>query len=149
MKTLFPKFKRERRSRASAALALLLAPLLAYALFVLILFLLDSSRGDGLMLHQYFFESRRQLFVQLLSDGRRGLALFYLAGFLLWFEAYWLARFGLRSVVFTTVVTGGLAAVALAGVFTGMTWGSLLPAVISSLLLSLAVSWSVSRMASR
>ena len=132
--------KTRQRSKAPVVFALLLAPLLAYAAYVLVLVLLDSFRGDGLMLHQYVFESRRGLAVQLLSDGRQALPLFYAAGLGLWVESYLLARYSQWSAGWIAVLTGALAGFAVAAVFTGMTWGSIAPAVVSGLLLSLVLA---------
>ncbi|MDH5512991.1 MAG: hypothetical protein OEY27_07255, partial [Gammaproteobacteria bacterium] len=70
MKTVFLMLKPRKRGKTALILALLLAPPVAYAVYFLLLFMLDTWRGDGLILHQYEFESRRKLAVQLLADAR-------------------------------------------------------------------------------
>lgn len=140
--------KKRKRTKTAAAAALLLAPPVAYAAYLLMLFILDSFRGDGLLLHQYEFESRRRLVVQLLSDGRQALLWFYAAALVLLIESHLLAQYS-RNVVWTVVLTGVAAGFAIAAVFMGMTWSSIAPAVVAGLLLSLLIAWTVPRAARR
>jgi hypothetical protein len=136
--------KEKKRTKTAAVIVLLLAPPVAYAVYMLALFILDSFQGDGLILHWYEFESRRRLAVQLLSDGRQALPLFYAAAVGLWMEFYLLARYS-QGVVLAVISTGVLAGFAIATVSMGMTWGSIAPAVVSGLLLSLMVAWTAPR----
>jgi L-lactate permease len=118
-------------------------PVLAYAAYMLVLFLLDSFRGDGLILHQYVFESRRQLALQVLSDSRQALPVFYAVTLLLWAEITLLSRFNEWSGVLPALLVGVLTAFALAALLVEMSWGAVVPSVISGLLLSLALVWAI------
>lgn len=113
----------------------------------MMLILLDSWRGDGLLPHQYYFESRRQLALQLLSDARKGLPVFYVAGLLLWLQAAMLTRYRKWNVILAVAVTGVLAGFVAAAVFLGMTGSAILPVVMSSLLLSVVLAWAAARAA--
>lgn len=135
--------KRKKRTKSALFLALLLAPLAAYAVYMLSLVLLDSFRGDGLMLHRYVFESRRQLVVQLLSDSQQALPVFYAVGLLLWLEIHLLSRFRDWNGVLPAVMAGALTGFAIAAIFVEMTWGVVVPSLVSGLLLSLILAWAV------
>jgi L-lactate permease len=110
---------------------------------MLVLFLLDSFRGDGLILHQYVFESRRQLALQAWSDSRRALPVFYAVTLLLWAEITLLSRFDEWSGVLPALLGGALTAFALAALLVEMSWGAVVPSVISGLLLSLTLVWAI------
>lgn len=135
--------KRKRRARSALVLALLLAPGAAYAVWLLTLFLLDSYRGDGLMWHQYAFESRRALAMQLWSDARQALPVFYGAGLLLWLEIRLLSRLGdwngLPSATLAGALTGVLVVVVFAGTSSGLILATALAGALIAIVLSLAV----------
>jgi hypothetical protein len=143
LKTVFFILKKRKRTKAALAFALLFMPVLAYGLYMLVLFLLDSFRGDGLILHQYVFESRRQLAFQLLSDCRQALPVFYAVTLLLWTEIYLLSRYDEWSGVLPALLAGALTAFAIAALLVEMSWGTIVPAVSSGLLLSLALVWAI------
>jgi hypothetical protein len=135
--------KKKKRTKGALFLAWLLAPLVAYAVYMVSLVLLDSFRGDGLMLHQYMFESRRQLVVQLLSDGRQALPVFYAVTLLLWVEITLLSRFNEWSGVLPALLAGTLTAFVIAALLVEMSWGAVVPSIASGLLLSLALAWAI------
>lgn len=135
--------KKKKRTTGVFFLALLLAPLAAYAVYMLSLALLDSFRGDGLMLHQYVFESRRQLVVQLLSDSRQALPFFYAAALLLWLEIRLLSRVSGWNGMTPAVMAGALTGSAIAAIFVEMTWGVVVSSLVSGMLLSLVLAWAV------
>lgn len=110
---------------------------------MLVLFLLDSFHGDGLILHQYAFESRRQLALQFLSDGGQALPVFYAATLLLWAEITLLSRFNEWSGVLPALLAGVLTALAISALLVEMSWGAVVPSLIPGLLLSLAPVWAV------
>lgn len=139
MKTVFFNTENRKRTKAALILVLLLAPLVAYAAYMLVLFLLDVFRGDGLILHQYAFVSRRQLALQVLSDSRLALPVFYAVTLLLWVEIYLLSRFNEWSGVLPALLAGVLTALAISALLVEMSWGALVPSVVSGLLLSLAL----------
>lgn len=140
MKTVFFNTNNRKRRKAPLLFALLLMPVLAYAAYLLTLFLLDSFRGDGSILHQYAFESRRQLALQALSDGRQALPLFYAVTLLLWGELSLLSRFDGWSGVLPALAAGALTASVLAALLVELSWGAVLPPVVSGLLLSLVLA---------
>lgn len=135
--------KKRKRAKSALILALLLAPLIAYTVYMLALFLLDSFRGDGLMLYQYEFESRRRLALQTLSDGRQALPVFYAVGLLLWLEIHLLSRFGDWNGVLPAAMAGALTGFAVAVIFVEMNWGVVVPAVTAGLLMSLLLAWAI------
>lgn len=135
--------KKRKRTRGALFLALLLAPPVAYAVYMLMLVLLDSFRGDGLILHQYEFESRRQLALQLLSDSRQALPVFYALGLLLWLEIHLLSRFSDWNGVLPAAMAGALTGFATAAIFVELSWGVVVPAVVAGLLLSLLLAWAI------
>ncbi len=139
MKTVFFNTENRKRTKGALILVLLLAPLVAYAAYMLVLFLLDGFRGDGLILHQYAFVSRRQLTLQVLSDSRLALPVFYAVTLLLWVEIYLLSRFNEWSGVLPALLAGVLTALAISALLVEMSWGALVPSVVSGLLLSLAL----------
>lgn len=132
-----------KRTKAALVSVLLFMPALAYAACMLVLFLLDSFHGDGLILHQYAFESRRQLALQLLSDSRQALPVFYAVTLLLWAELYLLSRFNEWSGVLPALLAGALTAFAISALLVEMSWGAVVPSVVSGLLLSLALVWAI------
>lgn len=134
----------EKRKRTKALfLVLLLAPPVACVTWLFALFLLDTFQGDGLIQHQYAFESRRQLAIQILSDGRQALPVFYLAGLLLWLEIHVLSRYSESSGMLSAAMAGMLTGFVIAAVFVEMTLVSIVPSVLSALLLSLFLAWAV------
>jgi hypothetical protein len=139
LKTVFFNMENRKRTKGALILVLLLAPLVAYAAYMLALFLLDGFRGDGLILHQYAFVSRRQLALQVLSDSRLALPVFYAVTLLLWVEIYLLSRFNEWSGVLPALLAGVLTALAISALLVEMSWGVLVPSVVSGLLLSLAL----------
>ncbi|MBI5783717.1 MAG: hypothetical protein HZA69_08235 [Gammaproteobacteria bacterium] len=143
MKTVFLMLKRKKRAKGALVFALLLAPLVAWAAWMLALFFLDTFQGDGLIQHQYAFESRRQLAIQILSDGRQALPVFYIAGLLLWLEVHLLSRYSKWSGVLPAGMTGALTGFVIAAVFVEMSLGVILPSVISGLLISLFLAWAL------
>jgi hypothetical protein len=143
LKTVFFNMQNRKRTKAALVFALLFMPVLAYAAYMLVLFLLDSFRGDGLILHQYVFESRRQLALQALSDSRQALPVFYAVTLLLWAEITLLSRFDEWSGVLPALLAGALTAFALAALLVEMSWGAVVPSVISGLLLSLTLVWAI------
>jgi len=143
MKTVFFNTEKRKRTKAALVSVLLFMPVLAYAAYMLVLFLLDSFRGDGQILHQYAFESRRQLVLQALADSRQALPVFYAVTLLLWIEITLLSRFNEWSGVLPALLAGALTAFALSALLVEMSWGSVVPAVVSGLLLSLALAWAV------
>ncbi|MEW6331061.1 MAG: hypothetical protein AB1560_06360 [Pseudomonadota bacterium] len=122
--------------------ALLFMPILAYAAYLLMLFLLDSFHGDGSILHQYAFGSRRQLAFQALSDGRQALPVFYAVTLLLWGELSLLSRFGGWRGVMPALVAGVLTTSVPAALLVEPGWTAVLPPVVAGLLLSLALVWA-------
>lgn len=134
--------KKKKRTKSALFLALLLTPPVAYVVYMLVLFLLDNSRGDGLILHQYVFESRRQLTFQVLSDSRQALPVFYAAGLLLWLEIYLLFRYTEWNGVLPAAMAGALTGFAIAAVFVEMSWSVVVPSIISGLLISLVLAWA-------
>lgn len=131
-----------KRTKAALVSVLLFMPVVACAAYMLVLLLLDSFRGDGLILHQYVFESRRQLALQFLSDSRQALPVFYAVTLLFWIELALLSRFNEWSGVVPALLAGALTAFALAALLVEMSWGAVVPAVVSGLLLSLALAWA-------
>ena len=135
--------KKRKRTKGALILALLLAPPVAFAVYVSVLVLLDSYRGDALILHQYEFESRRQLALQFISDSRQALPLFYAAGLLLWLEVHVLSRLGDWGGVLPAAMAGALTGFAVAAIFVEMSWGAIVPPVAAALLMSLWLAWAV------
>ena len=137
-------WKRKSKRKSKKRLALLpfiLTPPAIYAVYVLLLFLLDSVWGDGLMLHQYLNESRGGLARQLVSDGWRALPVFYVAGLLLWFEVRLLARFlHLRGVV-SAAIAGAVTGWLLAFLLIGKSNAVVIPYTISGLLMAAVLGW--------
>ena len=127
--------KRKKRAKSVLVFALLLAPPIAFAVWMLVLFLLDSFQGDGLMQHQYVFESRRQLALQMLHDSRQALPVFYMAGLLLWLEIHLLSRHSAWSGVLTGIV--------ITAIFVEMSLAVIVPSVVSALLMSLVLAWAI------
>lgn len=142
MKTVFFNTDNRKRGKAPLVFALLFMPVLAYAAYLLMLFMLDSFRGDGSILHQYAFGSRRQLALQALSDGRQALPVFYALALLLWGELSLLSRFDGWSGVLPALVAGVLTTSMPAALLVEMSWAAVLPPVVSGLLLSLALVWA-------
>jgi hypothetical protein len=134
---------KRKRTKGALIFALLLAPLVAYAVYVLVLVLLDSFRGDGLILHQYVFESRRLLVLRFMSDSRQALPVFYATGLLLWLEIHLLSRLGDWSGVLPAALAGALTGFAVAAIFVELGWGVVAPAVAAGLLMSLLLAWAV------
>lgn len=132
-----------KRTKVALVSVLLFMPVLTYAAYMLVLLLLDSFRGDGLILHQYVFESRRQLALQFLSDSRQALPVFYAVTLLLWAELYLLSRFDEWSGVLPALFAGVLTAFAISALLVEMSWGAAVPAVVSGLLLSLTLVWAI------
>lgn len=135
--------KKRKRTKGALFLALLLAPPVAYAVYMLTLVLLDSFRGDALIVHQYAFESRRQLALQFLSDSRQALPVFYIVALLLWLEIHLLSRFSDWNGALSAAVTGAVTGFAIAAVFVGMTLSAVIPSIVSGLLMSLILAWAV------
>jgi hypothetical protein len=136
------KSKSRRKSKKRLALLpFILTPPAVYAVHVLLLFLLDSAWGDGLMLHQYLNESRGVLARQLVSDGWRALPVFYAASLLLWFEVRLLSRFlHLRGVV-SAAVAGAVTGWLLAFLLIGKSNAVVIPYMISGLLMAAVLGW--------
>lgn len=135
--------KRKKRAKSALLLALLLAPAAAYAVWMLTLFLLDSFGGDGLMRHQYEFESRRALAAQLWSDARQALPVFYGAGLLLWLEIHLLSRLGDWNGLPSALLAGALTGLLVVAVFAEWSFGLILPAVLAGALIAIALSLAV------
>ena len=135
--------KRKKRAKSALVFALLLAPPVAYVTWMLVLFLLDSFQGDGLIQHQYVFESRRQLAIRMLSDGRQALPVFYIAGLLLWLEIHLLSRYSAWNGMLSAVIAGTLTGFVIAAVFVEMSLAVIVPSVTSALLMSLVFAWAV------
>lgn len=135
--------KRKKRAKSALVSALLLAPPVAYAAWMLALFLLDTFQGDGLIQHQYMFESRRQLAIQMLSDSRQALPVFYIAGLLLWLELHLLSRYSAWSGILPAVLAGALTGFAIAAVLVEMNLVIIVPSVVSALLMSLVFAWAI------
>lgn len=135
--------KKKKRAKGALFLALLLAPLAAYAVYTLALVLLDSFRGDGLILHQYAFESRRQLVLRFMSDSRQALPVFYATGLLLWLEIHLLSRLGDWSGVLPSALAGALTGLAVGAICVELIWGVVVPAAAAGLLMSLLLAWAV------
>ncbi len=143
LKTVFLMLKRRRRRKTALALALLLTPVAAYGVYMLLLFFFDSFRGDGLMLYQYDYESRRELAVQLISHARQALPLFYALGLLLWVEIQLMARSTEWNGVLPAAVAGILTGILIPAVFVEMSFVVLVPSVVSALLMALVLAWTV------
>jgi hypothetical protein len=139
LKTVFFNIEDRKRSKGALFLVLLLAPPVAWVVYMLLLFLLDSFRGDGLILHQYEFVSRRQLALQFLSDSRPALPVFYAVTLLLWAGIALLSRLNERRVVLPALLAGALTALAISALLVETSWGAVVPAVVTGLLLSLAL----------
>ena len=135
--------KKRKRTKGALFLVLLLAPLVAYAVYTLVLILLDNFRGDGLILYQYVFGSRRQLALQFLSDSRQALPVFYAVGLLLWLEIHLLSRFSDWGGVLSAAMAGALTGFAVAAIFVELSWGIVAPAVAAGLLMSLLLAWAI------
>lgn len=135
--------KKRKRAKGALFLALMLAPLVAYVVYMLVLVLLDNFRGDGLILHQYVFGSRRQLLLQLLSDSRQALPVFYAVGLLLWLEIHLLSRFSDWSGVLPAAVAGALTGFAVAAIFVEVNRGVIAPSVVAGLLMSMILAWAI------
>ena len=135
--------KRKKRAKSVLVFALLLAPPIAFAVWMLVLFLLDSFQGDGLMQHQYVFESRRQLAIQMLSDGRQALPVFYITGLLLWLEIHLLSRYSAWNGVVSAAVVGVLTGIVITAIFVEMSLAVIVPSVVSALLMSLVLAWAI------
>lgn len=135
--------KRKKRAKSALVFALLLAPPVAYATWMLVLLLLDTFQGDGLIQHQYVFESRRQLAIQMLSDGRQALPVFYIAGLLLWLEIHVLSRYSESSGMLSAAMAGVLTGFVIAAVFVEMTLAFIVPSVVSAMLMSLVLAWAI------
>lgn len=135
--------KRKKRTKSALVFILLLAPPFAYAAWMFALFLLDAFQGDGLLQHQYLFESRRQLAIQMLSDARRALPVFYIAAWLLWLEVHVLSRYGEWNGYLSAAVAGVFTGVIIAAVFMEMTLSVIVPVMVSALLMSLVLAWAV------
>lgn len=135
--------KRKKRAKSALVLALLLTPPLACAVWMLVMFLLDTFRGDGLMWHQYAFESRRRLAFQMWSDARRALPVFYVAGLLLWLEIHLLSRYGDWNGLPSAALAGALTGFLVAAVLADMSLGLVVPSVISGLLMAMVLSRAV------
>lgn len=149
MKTVFFNIESRRCTKGTLLLVLLLAPPVAWAVYMLLLFLLDSFRGDGLMLHQYEFVSRRQLALQFLSDSRPALPVFYAVTLLLWAGIALLSRYNERRAVVPALLAGVLTALAISALLVEMSWGAVVPAVVTGLLLSLALVLAIQPSGSR
>lgn len=143
MKTVFLTWKKKKRSKGALFLALLLTPPAAYAVYMLTLVLLDSFRGDGLILHQYALESRHQLAVQLLSDSRQAMPVFYVVAWLLWLEMYLLFRYTEWGGMLPAAMAGALTGVAIAAVFVEMTFNAVIPAISAGFLAALVLAWVI------
>ena len=135
--------KRKKRAKSVLVFALLLAPPIAFAVWMLVLFLLDSFQGDGLMQHQYVFESRRQLALQMLHDSRQALPVFYMAGLLLWLEIHLLSRHSAWSGMLSAAMAGALTGFVIAAIFVEMSLAVIVPSVVSALLMSLVLAWAI------
>lgn len=129
--------RRKTRSKTVVAAVLLLLPPVAYAAWLLALFLLDSLRGDGLVLHQYYFESRGRLLLQLVSDGLRALPVFYAATALLWVMLRLLSRFRPRSGILAAIIVGVFTGLISAALLLGVSWGAMVPTATAGSLLAL------------
>jgi len=128
--------KRRKSKKRPPLLPYILIPPAVYAVHVFLLFLLDSVRGDGLMLHQYLNESRGGLVRQLVSDGWRALPVFYAASLLLWFEVRLLSRFLHWRGVVSAAIAGAATGWLLAFFLIGKSMAVVIPYTISGLLMA-------------
>ena len=135
--------KRKKRAKSALVFALLLAPPIAFAAWVLVLFLLDTFQGDGLIQHQYVFESRRLLANQILSDSRQALPVFYITGLLLWLEIHLLSRYSAWSGALSAAIVGVVTGIVITAIFAEMSLAFIVPTVVSALLMSLVLAWAV------
>ena len=131
--------EKKTRSKAALAAVLLLLPPVTYAVWLLVLFLLDTLWGDGAILHQYYFESRGRLFFQLVSDSPGALPVFYAATALLWAVLHLLSRFRPRGGMLTAILAGALMGLIGAALLVDMSRGAAVPAVIAGSLMALVL----------
>ncbi len=134
--------KKRERTKSAAVVALLLAPPVAYAAYMATGFLLDNFGGDGLLLHQYEFESRRRLALQIISDGWQAMPVFYAVALLLWIELRLMSQYTAWRGVLPAVMAGVLTGFAVAALFVQMTISAVVPAMASGLLASLVFAWA-------
>lgn len=131
-----------RKSKKRPALFIfILTPPVVYVVHLLVLFLLDSFHGDGLMLHQYLNEFHGGLARQFVSDGWRALPVFYAVGLLLWFEVRLLSRFlHLRGVI-AAAAAGAVTGWLLAFLLIGKSNAVVIPYTISGLFMAAVLGW--------
>jgi presenilin-like A22 family membrane protease len=132
--------KKKKLGKESAYLFFLLTPLAIYMVHIFLVFLLDTYMGDGMMLHQFVDESRRQLVLQMFSDGLQALPLFYAAGVLLWLEVFLFSRF-LNLRVAVPSLAGALTGLVVAVFLVGNSAGAAIPFVLSGLLMGCILDW--------
>lgn len=139
------KKKAHKLEKTSALLVFLLISPVVYAVHTLLLFLIDTYQGDGTMLHQYMYVSRRQLALQLISGGWHALPLFYAASALWLFVAFLLTRLlNMRGVVLTGAA-GALTGLVLAVLLIGKSIDAVAPFVLSGFLMACAIGWLAHR----
>lgn len=141
--------KRKNKKRRPVLLLFILTPPLAYAAYLLVLFFLDSFRGDGLILNQFLNESRGRLARQLISDGWRALPVFYAVGLLLWLEVHLLSRFSSMRGVLPAAIAGALTGWLLSALLIGGSTGVVAPYLIAGLLMAAILGWAGQRPAAR
>ncbi len=133
------KKKAQKLEKTSALLVFLLIPPVVYAVHTLLLFIIDTYRGDGVMLYQYVHESRRQLALQLISGGWHALPLFYAASVLLLFVSLLSTRLLNRHGVVLTSAAGALTGLVLAVLLIGKSIDAIAPFVLSGFLMACAI----------
>ncbi len=137
--------KLQFRKQSAYLIIFLLTPFAVYAVDTLLLFLMDTYMGDGMMLHLYAYVSRRQLVLQILSDGYRAIPLFYAASLLLWFEINLFSRYlNLRGFA-PSSIAGALTGLALAIPFVGKSVGAVVPFALSGFLIASILGWGGQR----
>ena len=139
------KKKAQKLGKTSALLVFLLISPVVYAVHVLSLFLIDTYRGDGMMLYQYLHESRGQLALQLISGGWHALPLLYAASVLLLFVAVLLTRLLKRHEFVLTGAVGALTGLVLAGLLIGKSIDAVAPFVLSGFLMASVIGWLADR----
>lgn len=142
-------FGKKKNKKRSILLLFILTPPVIYAVHVLLLFLLDSVWGDGLMLHQYLNESRGALARQLIADGLRALPVFYGASLLLWFEVRLLFRFLHLHGALPAAIAGAVTGWLLAFLLIGKSNAVVIPYTISGLLMAAVLGWIARQPAAR
>ncbi|MHB8744487.1 MAG: hypothetical protein ACYC9L_15385 [Sulfuricaulis sp.] len=141
-----PKKKAHKLGKTSAFLVFLMISPVIYGIHSLLLFLIDTYQGDGIMLHQYMYESRRQVALQLISGGYHILPLCYVVSALWFFLAIVLTRLLNWLGAVLTGVVGALTGLVLAELLIGKSIDAVIPFVLSGFLLAYVMGWLAYRM---